>query len=176
MVYLSHIKCMEKPDFDLQILVNDSHTFAEFHLAIQKACGFNPDQLASFFYLPGLSPSRKVEISQTDAAYSGFANCTMEKTQLKNLLRSEQEHLLYVFDLIQDRSFDIELTRLFMKKDVLEPSITSMNGEAPAQVLEEELQDDSAESFSFIRECYDYGDLDDYTEIFGEMEDLQGGN
>jgi hypothetical protein len=175
MVYLSHITCMEKPDFCLQIIVDAKHTFADFHAAIQEACGYSPYQVASFFFLPGISPSRQIEISQIDTGFPGFPKYIMGKTQLKSLLTSEQERLLYVFDFFQDRSFDIELTQIFMEKNLLKPSITSMTGDAPAQTLEEELQEEGSESFNAVEERYDYGDLDDYTEIFGEMEDLLEG-
>ena len=107
---------------------------------------------------------------------AGFPKYTMGKTQLKNLLSTKQERLLYVFDFFQDRSFDIELTQIFMEKNLVEPSITSMSGDAPAQILEEELQEEGIQSFHVAEDLYDYGDLDDYTEIFGEMEDLLEGN
>ena len=42
------------------------------------------------------------------------------------------------------------------------------------RLLEEELLGQEIEAKK-EEECLDYGDLDDYTEIFGEMEDLTGG-
>lgn len=176
MVYLSHITCMEKPDFCLQIVLDAKHTFADFHSAIQKACGYSPNQVASFFFLPGTSPAKQIEISQMNSGVAGFPQYTMGKTQLKDLLRTKQERLLYVFDFFQDRFFDIELTQIFMEKNLVEPSITSVSGDAPAQTLEEELQEEGIRSFHVAEDLFDYGDLDDYTEIFGEMEDLLEGN
>jgi hypothetical protein len=173
MVYLSHITSMEKPDFYLQIALDAQHTFADFHSSIQKACGYSPNQMASFF-LPGQSPGKQIEITELDTGLEGFPKYTMGKTQLKSLLNSRQERLLYVFDFFQDRSFYIELTQIFMEKNLEEPSITSLNGDAPAQILEEEVQEQGIES-PVVEERYDYGDLDDYTEIFGEMEDLLEG-
>lgn len=106
--------------------------------------------------------------------FAGFLNYSMGKTQLKCLLKSKQERLSYVFDFFQDRSFYIELTQIYMEKTLVEPFITSMNGDAPAQILEEEVEEQGIESLK-PEERYDYGDLDDYTEIFGEMEDLLEG-
>ena len=173
MVYLSHITSGEKSDFCLQIVLNDEHTFADFHASIQKACGFSPNQMASFF-LSGHSPAKPIEITQLDSGFSGSPRYNMEKTQIRSLIRSEHERLLYVFDFFQDRSFDIELIQIFMEKNLIEPSITLMKGDAPAQILEEEIREQDFES-SNMAERYDYGDLDDYTEIFGEMEDLLEG-
>jgi len=175
MVYLSHIKCMEKPEFCLQIVLDARHTFADFNNTIQRACGYSPNQVASFFYLPGTTPSRQIEVSQLDSGLPGFPKYIMGKTQLKDLLHGKQERLSYVFDFFQDRFFDIELTQIFMEKNLLEPSITALDGDAPAQILEEELQEEGIESSRVVEGCYDYGDLDDYTEIFGEMEDLLEG-
>lgn len=61
-----------------------------------------------------------------------------------------------------------------MRKNQLEPSVAYQNGNAPSQLMEEELlgQENEAKKNG---ECLDYGDLDDYNEIFGEMEDLLGG-
>lgn len=173
MVYLGHITSKEKPGFYLHIVLDAEHTFADFHASIQKACGYSPNQMASFF-LPGHSPGKQIEVTELDSGFSAFPRYIMGKTQLKTLLKSKQERLLYVFDFFQDRSFDIELTQIFMEKNLIEPSITSMNGDAPAQILEEEVQEQDVES-STDEERYDYGDLDDYTEIFGEMEDLLEG-
>lgn len=61
-----------------------------------------------------------------------------------------------------------------MGKNLLEPSVTSVQGDAPVQTLEEDLQEQEYET-PRMTERYDYGDLDDYTEIFGEMEDLTEG-
>lgn len=173
MVYLSHITSSEKPDFDLQIVLDARHTFADLHSFIQKACGYSSNQTASFF-LPGRGPAKQIEVSELDSGFSGFLSYSMGKTQLKCLLNSKQERLSYVFDFFQDRSFYIELTQIFMEKNLVEPFITSMNGDAPAQILEEEVEEQGIGSLK-AEERFDYGDLDDYTEIFGEMEDLLEG-
>ncbi|MDD4189738.1 MAG: hypothetical protein PHI28_00265 [Mangrovibacterium sp.] len=173
MGYLSQITSGEKPDFCLQIILDGEHTFEDFHAAIQKACGYSPNQMASFF-LPGHSPGKQIEITELDSGFSGFPHYLMGKTQLKSLLKSAQQRFTYVFDFFQDRSFDIELTEIFMEKNLVEPSITLRNGDAPAQVLEEEIQEQNFAPSALTERC-DYGDLDDYTEIFGEMEDLLEG-
>ena len=61
-----------------------------------------------------------------------------------------------------------------MGKNLSEPSVIYQNGNAPSQMLEEELLSEE-KIFTTDEECLDYGDLDDYTEIFGEIEDLNRG-
>lgn len=63
-----------------------------------------------------------------------------------------------------------------MKKNLQEKQVTHRLGDAPAQVLEEELQDQGLNVLDQENQYQDYGDLDDYTEIFGEMEDLIEGD
>ncbi|MGE4586589.1 MAG: hypothetical protein AB7D05_04530 [Mangrovibacterium sp.] len=174
MTYLMHITSQEETDFQLQIALDAQHTFADFHDAIQKACNYSPNQMASFF-LPGHVPGKQIEISGLDTGMAGFPRYTMRKTRLGSLLGSSPQRLIYVFDFFQDRCLDIQLTQILMEKNLTEPSVTAMKGDAPVQILEEEVQDQCPDT-SAGEQCFDYGDLDDYTEIFGEMEDLLEGN
>ncbi|MCW0484626.1 IS1096 element passenger TnpR family protein [Gaoshiqia sediminis] len=173
MVFLFKITSIEKPGFSFQAELDGQHTFADFHQCIQRVCRFSPDQLASFF-VAGTNWGRQIEITQLDMGIAGSANYIMSKTHIKDLLNCEQQRLLYVFDFFQDRLFYIELMQISMGKNLLEPSVTAIFGDAPAQILEEDLQEQGYETQA-QEERYDYGDLDDYTEIFGEMEDLMEG-
>ena len=59
-----------------------------------------------------------------------------------------------------------------MGKNLNEPFITLKQGEAPVQVLGEEVA--RQEQLDLLQEevYMDFGELDDYTEIFGEMDDF----
>ncbi len=173
MIYQFKITSIEKPDFSLTVDLDGKHTFADFHECIQQACRYSPDQLASFF-LAGKNWGKQIEITQLDMGFAGLASKIMSKTHLEDLLYSEQQRLLYVFDFFYDRSFYIELTHISMGKNLFEPTVTSYEGDAPAQILEEDLQEQGTEILQ-QEDRLDYGDLDDYTEIFGEMEDLTEG-
>lgn len=173
MVYQFKILSTEIPDFILVVEADGRHTFADLHICIQKACGFNPDQLASFF-IAGPKCGRQIEITQLDMGFTGLYKYFMEKTPIEKLLDRENQKLLYVFDFFMDRLFFIELTSIFMGRNLSEPSVTYQKGNAPSQLQEEKLLEQEIEA-KIDEECLDYGDLDDYTEIFGEMEDLEGG-
>ncbi len=174
MVYLFHISSVEKPDFSIEMALNSRHTFADFNRCIQEACGYSQDQLASFF-IQGKSTGKPIEITQLDLGPIGIPTAhVMNKTLLCQFLHKETQRLLYVFDFFQDRSFYIELIQISMDKNLMEPSITSQKGKAPSQLLDEELQEEELSSQPF-EERYDYGDLDDYNEIYGEMENLKEG-
>lgn len=173
MVYQFKIFSTEMPDFILVVEADGRHTFADLHICIQKACGFNPDQLASFF-IAGPKCGRQIEITQLDLGFIGQNNYIMERTPIEKLLDHKNQKLLYVFDFFMDRLFFVELTSIFMGKNLSEPSVAYQNGNAPSQLKEDELLGQENEVKN-EEECLDYGDLDDYTEIFGEMEDLTGG-
>jgi len=173
MIYQFKIYSTETPNFSLALEADSEHTFADLHICIQKACGFNPDQLASFF-IAGPKCGRQIEITQLDMGFLGQDKFIMERTPLEKLLDHENQKLLYVFDFFMDRLFFVELIHIFMGKNLTEPSVTYTNRAAPEQLLEDELMDQEIEAKK-EEECLDYGDLDDYTEIFGEMEDITGG-
>lgn len=58
-----------------------------------------------------------------------------------------------------------------MEKNLNEPLVTLKQGETPVQVLGEDVT--LREQTELQEEVYmDFGELDDYTEIFGEMDDF----
>ncbi|MFV0266199.1 MAG: IS1096 element passenger TnpR family protein [Draconibacterium sp.] len=155
----------------MEVTLDAKHSFFDFHTIIQKSVGFESHQLASFF----VSENRwkkLVEISMLDLGINGAAFFIMQKTKLSDLLHTERQQLIYTFDFLNDRSFLIELTGIIMGKNLNEPFITLKQGEAPVQVLGEEVA--HHEQLDLMQEevYMDFGELDDYTEIFGEMDDF----
>ncbi|MCE4565475.1 hypothetical protein INQ51_14245 [Maribellus sp. CM-23] len=155
----------------MEVTLDAKHSFFDFHTIIQKSVGFESHQLASFF----VSENRwkkLVEISMLDLGINGAAFFIMQKTKLSDLLHTERQQLIYTFDFLNDRSFLIELTGIIMGKNLNEPFITLKQGDAPVQVLGEEVA--HHEQLDLMQEevYMDFGELDDYTEIFGEMDDF----
>ena len=106
-----------------------------------------------------------------DLGLNGGAYYIMQKTKLSELINSTEQKLIYTFDFFNDRSFYIELTGIIMKENQNEPLVTLKQGKAPAQVLGEESVNHDADVLE--EEVYmDFGELEDYTEIFGEMDDF----
>ncbi len=96
----------------------------------------------------------------------------MHKTRISDLVTPQTKHLLYTFDLFNDRSYYVELTEISMEKNLKEPVVSLEQGNAPSQVLEEDFE---AKELTIVQEdeiLHDFGVLEDYTEIFGEMEDF----
>lgn len=172
MVYKFKIITQESPQFCLEVALDQDHTFFDLHSIIQKSVGFESHQLASFF-VPDRRGKKLVEISMLDMGVNGGAFFIMQKTTLGDILNQCGQQLIYTFDLLNDRSFLIELTEIVMETNLHEPTVTKKKGEAPEQVLggttalQEQLN-----SMQNDEVYMDFGELEDYTEIFGEMEEF----
>ena len=175
MIYHFKMTSIENPDFERQIEIDAQNSFSDFHECIQDTCDYGTDQLASFF-VAAQQPGRQIEITLLDMGLNGFQPLIMGKTKLKDLILDKDQRLLYVFDFFNDRSFYIELTQIYMEKNLREPKVTYKKGNAPVQVIEQDIQNGVLKDSESNDVIQDYGDLDDYTEIFGEMEDLVEGD
>ncbi len=172
MVYHFKIISQESKDFRLELKLDEQHSFFDFHMIIQKSLGFESHQLASFF-ISDIRWKKLKEISMLDLGINGAAYYIMQKSKLSDFIKSQEQKLIYTFDFINDRSFYIELTGIIMEKSLEEPLVSLKHGEAPAQVLGEESTTTQKSATLQEEEVYmDFGELEDYTEIYGEMDDF----
>ncbi len=171
MILTFQIVSQESQNFRLEVALDYNHTFFDFHRIIQKSVGYESHQLASFF-LSDKRWKKLVEISMLDLGMNGAAYFIMQKTKLGELLKEEGQQLIYTFDFLDDRSFLIELTGIVMRKNLNEPFVTLKQGDAPVQVLGEEVAVQEQTDYQQEEVYMDFGELDDYTEIFGEMDDF----
>ena len=174
MVYHFKMTSIESPDFERQFNIDAQSSFADFHKCIQDTCSYDTDQLASFF-VAAKQYGRQIEITLLDMGLNRFQPLIMGRTKLNEMISDSGQRLLYVFDFFNDRSFYIELIQISMKKNLQEPKVIFKKGNAPVQVLEQEVQNGVLNNSETNAVIHDYGDLDDYTEIFGEMEDMVEG-
>jgi hypothetical protein len=104
----------------------------------------------------------------TDSEYD---NLVMEETKLEELISDEKQKLLYVFDMISDRAFFIELTDIIPGKSVSKPEISVSEGNAPQQILADEAVSIapklSLDENFYGDEDFDIDELDE--EGFGDM-------
>ncbi len=171
MIYKFQIVSQESQNFRLEVALDEKHSFFDFHTIIQKSVGFESHQLASFF-ISNRRWKKLVEISMLDLGINGAAFFIMQKTRLRDLLNEKGQQLIYTFDFLNDRSFFIELTGIIMEKNLNEPFVTLKQGDAPVQVLGEDFIDQAPGELQEEEVYMDFGELDDYTEIFGEMDDF----
>lgn len=170
MIYHFKIVSQESPTFHLEVALDAKQSFFDFHSIIQKSVGFESHQLASFF-VSDKRWKKLVEISMLDLGINGAAYFIMQKTKLSDLLHFCGQPLIYTFDFLNDRSFLIELTGIVMGKNLNEPFVTLKQGDAPVQVLGEDVTLEEPQELTHEEVYMDFGELDDYTELFGEMDD-----
>jgi hypothetical protein len=173
MIFHFQILSQECKNFQLEVELSKRHTFFDFHSIIQKSLGYESHQLASFF-ISDKKWLKEKEVSMLDLGINGAAYFIMPKTNLTDLIHSKGQKLLYTFDFLNDRSLLIELTDIIMEKNLSEPLVTLKQGETPMQVLGEDIDVIDQESLDLQDEKVYmlFGELEDYTEIFGEMEDF----
>lgn len=173
MVFQFQITSPELKNFRIDAELGKQHTFFDFHSLIQKSLDFESHQLASFFIFDrrGLKEN---EISLLDMGINGAAYFIMQKTPIAELVKNIGQKLIYTFDFLNDRSLLIELINLSMEKSLSEPMVTLKQGKSPVQVLGEDVDViDQYPDTGNDEKVYSYfGDLEDYTEIFGEMDDF----
>ena len=173
MIYHFQITSQENKNFRLEIKISTQHTFFDFHAIIQKSLGYESHQLASFFIADHRGMKEK-EVSMLDMGLNGAAFYIMQKTLVSSLVKTQGQKLIYTFDFLNDRSLSIELMDIIMEKNLFEPFVTLTKGNAPVQVLGEEFELVDLENSEIEDEkAFSYfGELEDYTEIFGEMEEF----
>ncbi len=170
MVFNFSITCPESRNFHLEVEMDGKHTFFDFHTLLQKSLGFEPHLLASFF-ISDKSERKTIEISLLYTGYDKGAYLTMQKTGLSGVIGLSPQQLYYTYDFINDRSLNIELTGIVMERNLKEPVVILKRGEAPVQVYEDDSYVPEPASFQEEEVLMDFGILDDYTELYGEMED-----
>lgn len=171
MVYQFRIISQEYKNFQLELKIPSNNTFFDFHSVIQKSLGYESHQLASFF-ISDKRWQKKVEVSMLDLGFNGAAYFIMQKTKLVDLIQSKGQTLVYTFDFLNDRSLLIELTDIIMEQNLSEPFVTSKIGDTPVQVLGEDVSVEENTEILEEEVYMDFGELEDYTEIFGEMDDF----
>lgn len=173
MIFHFRLISQECKNFQLEVDLSQRHTFFDFHSIIQKSLGYESHQLASFF-IPDKRGLKEKEISMLDLGMNGAAYYIMQKTNLTDLIHTEGQKLIYTFDFLNDRSLLIELTDIIMEKNLNDPLVTLKLGDTPMQVLGEDVDVIDQETLEHQEEKVYmlFGELEDYTEIFGEMEDF----
>lgn len=169
MICVFEISSSEAPDFKRLIHISPENTFEDLHLIIQNASNFDHSQLASFFVTDD-HWHKQIEISSLDSKPKGKAMFSMRKTKLNDQVFRQGQKLVYVFDFFNDRFFYLELKDILMKTDLKEPFVAYEKGNAPAQFLVNDYDSPEVELLDRYEATQSFGDLEDYYEIFGEMD------
>jgi len=171
MIYKFTILNDEVDNFVRVINIDSEAKFIDLHNAILDSVGYEKNLMTTFFICSeNWEKGQEVTLVEMESS-SEYDNLVMEDTSLEELLVDENQKLLYVFDMISERVFFIELTEIIPRKNLDKPVCISSEGDAPVQILAEEgitiaPKANLDENF-YGDEDYELDELDE--EGFGEM-------
>ena len=169
MIYIFEVLSPENPDFKRLIHIGTDHTFEDLHQTIQNTSDFDTSQLASFYITDQLW-RKQIEISSLDSGSSTPKIRSMRHTKMDEYITEIGQKLVYVFDFFNERLFYLELKEKLMKTDLKEPFVAYEKGNAPSQFLINDLENPLIEHVESDDSYKSFGDMEDYYEIFGEMD------
>lgn len=139
MVFRFRVLSDEDENFIRDYELMYDNTLTDFHNLICKDIGYDPDEMTSFF-LSDSSWHKIQEFTLFDVGMSEsemqdeFAPIAMDGVLLGQIIRHKHERMLYVFDVMEDRAFFVELMEA---KEAEEgrtyPDVVFANGQAPDQ-------------------------------------------
>ncbi|MDR1724014.1 MAG: plasmid pRiA4b ORF-3 family protein [Tannerella sp.] len=157
----------EVANFKREIQISPEATFLDFHKAILESTGYDKNQMYSFFICnDDWSKETEITLIEMDTS-SEEDSYIMENTVLEELIKDEHQKLLYVFDVMSERMFFIELREIITGKDLKSPICSKSVGNPPEQLIDYEQLAKNITSTSDLDDDF-YGD-EEYDE-----EDLEG--
>jgi hypothetical protein len=133
MVYRFIILSDEVDDFRRDILIDSDATFYDLHVAILDSVGYQKDQMTSFFICgEDWVKEKEITLVEMDTG-SEEDNYVMDATRLSDFLDEERQKLLYVFELLTERAFFIELQKILTGKSQPIAQCVKSVGNPPVQ-------------------------------------------
>jgi hypothetical protein len=171
MVFKFKVLSDKVENFALHIDADAKNTFFELHEAIQDECKYDPSELATF-YLADEEWDKGLEITMfKNKSPKQNPSPTMKDTILGDFLKKKEDKLIYIFDLINQKSLYIELNEIVMENRLNVPVVTFNKGMAPVQSLSNRYDTDllANEDAELQNVFTDFGELEDLNMIYGEM-------
>jgi hypothetical protein len=179
MIYRFVIISDEVDDFRRDILIDSDATFYDLHEAILNSVEYKKDQMASFFVCnENWMTKKEITLIEMDTS-SDEDSYVMDAVRLSDLLDEERQKLLYVFELLTERAFFIELKEVITGKSQSKAQCIKSIGNPPVQTTNlEEFESKLQASVTNLDEDF-FGDedivnLDEYDEE--DFRDLNEGS
>lgn len=166
MVYIFKFISSEEPDFELDVKVSGTHTFADLHNAIQKTLHFDKMLLASFF-VSNANWEKLQEITLMDMGEGGVL---MDNARIADFYGKKGQRIMYVFDYFAERMLFGSVVSV-ADGDVKDACVTKLDGHIPPQLAPGNDVFDDDELFSgeeMTSDDFDPDELSDDMEGFDE--------
>ena len=171
MLYKFTILSDESDNFVRVIKIDSEAKFIDLHNAILDSVSYEKNQMTTFFICSdNWEKGQEVTLVEMEST-SEYDNLVMENTSLEELLIDENQKLLYVFDMISERVFFMELTEIIPRKNLDKPVCITSEGDAPIQIMPDDgltvIPKENIDENFYGDEDYEPEELDQ--EGFGEM-------
>lgn len=134
MVYRFVLVSDENDFFKREILIDSEATFLELNDFILSSVGYDHEELTSF-YLCDDAWNKEQEVILMDMGQDSDEDVyLMEKTPLEELVDHRGQQIFFVFDLLSERGFFMELTEMIPGKSLDAPELTVSEGKAPERL------------------------------------------
>ncbi|MDR0829288.1 MAG: hypothetical protein LBN95_04140 [Prevotellaceae bacterium] len=135
MVYKFILVSDESETFVREIEIDSEAAFLEFQKAIIESVKFSQNELTTFFLCSDAwEKEQEIMFMEMDSD-SSVDSYLMSDTKLEDLIEDEGQKLLFVFDMLTERAFFIELKEILPLKSLQKPVCTFARGNAPEQTV-----------------------------------------
>jgi hypothetical protein len=158
-------------NFVMHIDADANSTFFELHEAIQDECKFDPSELSTFILADEeWDPGMEIAMFDNNSSIENSIP-TMKNATLGDYLKEKEDKLIYVFDVINQKSLYIELNEIVMEKKLNAPIVTYKRGLDPLQDTSNRFENDLLiDDDSELQDIFtDFGELEDLNMIYGEI-------
>ena len=138
MMYKFVLVSDEADDFMREISIESEAKFIDLNNAILDSVDYTKDNITSFFICnDDWEKEQEITLMEMDTA-SDIDSYVMDDTVLSELIGEEGQKLLFVYDIISDRAFFMQLKDIVTGKDLDAPVCTKSEGKAPEQTKMED--------------------------------------
>lgn len=135
MIYKFLLLSDEIENFSREICIDSEATFLELNDAILESVNYTKDQITTFFMCSD-NWEKKEEITLFEMETMSDEDAwLMEDTRLSELIEDEHQRLMFVYDVMAERAFFMELREIELGKNLLDPLCTKVKGKAPKQIM-----------------------------------------
>lgn len=167
MMYKIRIILDTEEDVFRTILINGDNNLEDLHHVILKSFGFDKQEMASFFRTDEeWNQGEEIPFFDMSDSNTGIA---MNSFAINELLGSEGDRLIYIYDFMNMWAFFVELigieANLPATKDA---KIVLSVGEVPAKAPQKSFTADKTSMESEDEFLEDFDNFDDYDDIYGD--------
>ncbi|OJV35900.1 MAG: hypothetical protein BGO29_07335 [Bacteroidales bacterium 36-12] len=138
MIYKFTLLSDEADNFLRIINIDSEAFFLDLHNIILDSVNFEKNLLTTFFICSDdWEKGQEITLIEMDSGYE-FDNLVMEDTKLEDLISDEKQKLMFIFDMMDERAFFMELSEIIPGKRLSQPECVVSKGDPPSQSITEE--------------------------------------